>query len=125
MRDLTAKFKSSSQVIGSLASAVHDASNRRSSPSHAAHVLDDKATPGKRNLLEGDFTKSLKQEDENSVHELCSFSSQKFNMTPQGFLDPRYAAAGESKGDSKESRNNANKSSLSSQNLSFNQLANF
>jgi hypothetical protein len=78
MRDLTAKFKTSTHMLGSM---VSDA-NLRSSPTHALIRLDGKATPGKKSLLEGDFTKSLRQEDDISAHELCSFSSQKFNNTP-------------------------------------------
>lgn len=120
MYESTANFnKTASQVIGSVTSVALDNSHLCTSPNNLG---GDEKTPGMRIMIEGDFTKSLKQDEDNSAPDLCSFSSQKFKLTPQGAADPRMPMA-DSKGNSKESRNQISKSSLSS--LSFKELANF
>lgn len=108
--ETTANFnRMSSHVVGSVNSGAKDSSHVRTSPTNL--VVDEK-TPGKQGMMEGDFTKSLRQDDDNSARELNSISRGNFKLTPQGPQDPRNAAA-DSKGNSKESRNVISSHSLS------------
>ena len=106
IREATANFKSSGHVHGSGASAAQDSN---ASPSQAK-VIQQRSM---RNVLAGDFTKSLIKDDDNSVNELYSLSNQKINAYHQNLQDQRYLTV-DSKGNSKDSRNQVSKASLSS-----------
>jgi hypothetical protein len=106
LKEATANFKSSGHVQGSGASAAQDSNASLSQ----AKLIQQRSM---RNVLAGNFTKSLIKDDDNSVNELYSLSNQKINAYHQNLQDPRYLTV-DSKGNSKDSRNQVSKTSLSS-----------
>ena len=117
LKEATANFKSSGHVHGPGASAAQDSNASPSQWPYNCIFLSSQAKViqqrSMRNVLAGEFTKSLIKDDDNSVNELYSLSNQKINAYHQNLQDPRYLNV-DSKGNSKDSRNQVSKASLSS-----------